>query len=127
MMKYSKNALIAAGAISLFGAQSALAGEVKCQAAKVPTPCIIQLNAGVGEILYLPNEEVVGTNPMSMVDSAGDWSSYAMQTHDENGRSTAIVVRADRAGITNRLIVSTNRGFREFVLKSVGPEKVSGL
>jgi hypothetical protein len=126
-MRYSKNALIVSGAISLFGIQSALADEVKCQAAKVPTPCIVQLDAGVGKILYLPSEEIIGTSSMVDGSSSGDWTSDVMQTHDEHGKSTAIVIRAARAGLTNRLIVSTNQGFREFVLKSVGPEKVGGL
>ena len=121
----SKVEMAMAGMMLLALSSPAMAAD-HCQPSATPKgSCKIEVTVGMAKFFYLrPGEKLQG--PLAIGDAnpgceSGTQSWMVESTTSGMGeeKNTAIIIRAAEGGLTTNLLVSTDLGFREFMLKSV--------
>jgi type IV secretory pathway VirB9-like protein len=113
------------GMVLLALASHALAAD-HCQPSVTPKgSCKIEVTVGMAKFFYLkPGEKLQGPLAIGDANSSCDdgpkaWMVENVTSGTGEDKNTAIIIRAAEGGLTTNLLVSTDLGFREFVLKSI--------
>lgn len=113
------------GMVLLALASHALAAD-HCQPSATPKgTCKLEVTVGMAKFFYLrPGEKLQGPLAIGDANSSCDdgpktWMVESVTSGTGEERNTAIIIRAAEGGLTTNLLVSTDFGFRELVLKSI--------